>query len=269
MVGGAAYWVRQRGWKAVLGGPCPFDPLWLDLMGERGVLAEMRRRRLPRLSRHLGQRGGQLGRLGPASGRDARDPRPLQSATPRSGSPRPAIPPGATTRSEQARRFARRARCAGRAALLVWLARPAARRARCRRGSGSIRGTTTSARSTRDGRPKLLARLLRAGGVERLREVGAARRARARAGGAAGRRSPAAAASSARTLPSAFWRRAGRDRRSTISAGPASSRTSHWLRRPPRRPRASGARPTCATRQAMPRRWRRPGRCSTSRRRPP
>jgi CDP-paratose 2-epimerase len=40
MVGGAAYWVKQRGWKAVLGGPCPFDPLWLNLMGERGVLAE-------------------------------------------------------------------------------------------------------------------------------------------------------------------------------------------------------------------------------------
>ena len=40
MVGGAAYWVRRRGWKAVLGGPCPFDPRWLDLMGQRGVLAE-------------------------------------------------------------------------------------------------------------------------------------------------------------------------------------------------------------------------------------
>ncbi|MGV3651282.1 MAG: GDP-mannose 4,6-dehydratase, partial [Devosia sp.] len=38
MVGGAAYWVQQRGWKAVLGGPSPFDPYWLDLMGERGVL---------------------------------------------------------------------------------------------------------------------------------------------------------------------------------------------------------------------------------------
>jgi CDP-paratose 2-epimerase len=39
MVGGAAYWAKQRGWKPVLGGPSPFDPLWLDLMGERGVLA--------------------------------------------------------------------------------------------------------------------------------------------------------------------------------------------------------------------------------------
>lgn len=38
MVGGAAYWAKHRGWKPVLGGPSPFDPLWLDLMGERGVL---------------------------------------------------------------------------------------------------------------------------------------------------------------------------------------------------------------------------------------
>jgi CDP-paratose 2-epimerase len=38
MVGGAAYWAGHRGWKPVLGGPCPFDPYWLDLMGSRGVL---------------------------------------------------------------------------------------------------------------------------------------------------------------------------------------------------------------------------------------
>ncbi|MBX5013501.1 NAD-dependent epimerase/dehydratase family protein [Rhizobium lentis] len=38
MVGGAAYWAKHRGWKPVLGGPCPFDPYWLNLMGERGVL---------------------------------------------------------------------------------------------------------------------------------------------------------------------------------------------------------------------------------------
>jgi CDP-paratose 2-epimerase len=38
MVGGAAYWAQHRGWRAVLGGPCPFDPHWLALMGERGVL---------------------------------------------------------------------------------------------------------------------------------------------------------------------------------------------------------------------------------------
>lgn len=38
MVGGAAYWAQKRGWKTVLGGPSPFDPYWLNLMGERGVL---------------------------------------------------------------------------------------------------------------------------------------------------------------------------------------------------------------------------------------
>lgn len=41
MVGNAAHWTRQRGWKAVLGGPSPFDPVWLELMGERGLLAEV------------------------------------------------------------------------------------------------------------------------------------------------------------------------------------------------------------------------------------
>ena len=39
MVGAAAHWIEHRGWKAVLGGPSPFDPHWLRLMGERGVLA--------------------------------------------------------------------------------------------------------------------------------------------------------------------------------------------------------------------------------------
>ncbi len=38
MVGGAAYWAKKRGFKPVLGGPCPFDPSWVELMGERGVL---------------------------------------------------------------------------------------------------------------------------------------------------------------------------------------------------------------------------------------
>ena len=38
MIGAAAYWAQRRGWKAVLGGPCPFDPNWLELMGQRGVL---------------------------------------------------------------------------------------------------------------------------------------------------------------------------------------------------------------------------------------
>jgi CDP-paratose 2-epimerase len=39
MIGAAAHWTQQRGWKPVLGGPCPFDPNWLELMGKRGVLA--------------------------------------------------------------------------------------------------------------------------------------------------------------------------------------------------------------------------------------
>ncbi|MSU89209.1 NAD-dependent epimerase/dehydratase family protein [Rhodobacteraceae bacterium 2CG4] len=41
MVAGAAHWVQQRGWKTVLGGPAPFDAYWLNLMGERGLLAKM------------------------------------------------------------------------------------------------------------------------------------------------------------------------------------------------------------------------------------
>ncbi|NDU99792.1 NAD-dependent epimerase/dehydratase family protein [Pseudoroseicyclus tamaricis] len=41
MIGMAAHWVRERGWKPVLGGPAPFDPYWLDLMGQRGLLDYM------------------------------------------------------------------------------------------------------------------------------------------------------------------------------------------------------------------------------------
>jgi CDP-paratose 2-epimerase len=41
MVGAAAYWARQRGFETVLGGPSPFDPHWLRLMGERGILGQM------------------------------------------------------------------------------------------------------------------------------------------------------------------------------------------------------------------------------------
>ncbi|MCQ8782977.1 NAD-dependent epimerase/dehydratase family protein [Aurantimonas sp. CSK15Z-1] len=40
MIGAAAHWAQERGWKTVLGGPCPFDPNWLELMGQRGVLAK-------------------------------------------------------------------------------------------------------------------------------------------------------------------------------------------------------------------------------------
>lgn len=38
MMGGAAYWARQRGWKVAMPGASPFDPHWLDLMGQRGLL---------------------------------------------------------------------------------------------------------------------------------------------------------------------------------------------------------------------------------------
>jgi CDP-paratose 2-epimerase len=38
MVGAAAYWAKQRGWRTVLGGVSPIDPGWLELMRERGVL---------------------------------------------------------------------------------------------------------------------------------------------------------------------------------------------------------------------------------------
>jgi CDP-paratose 2-epimerase len=39
MVGATAFRVRQRGWQPVLGGPRSFDPSWLKLIGERGMLA--------------------------------------------------------------------------------------------------------------------------------------------------------------------------------------------------------------------------------------
>jgi CDP-paratose 2-epimerase len=38
MVGGAAYWMRQRGKKVVLGGMSPIDANWVALMADRGVL---------------------------------------------------------------------------------------------------------------------------------------------------------------------------------------------------------------------------------------
>jgi CDP-paratose 2-epimerase len=41
MIGDAAYWIRQRGWFPVLGGPSPFDPGFFRLMGERGILSLM------------------------------------------------------------------------------------------------------------------------------------------------------------------------------------------------------------------------------------
>jgi CDP-paratose 2-epimerase len=38
MIGGAAYWIRKRGKKAVLSGLWPSSPQWFDLMHQRGVL---------------------------------------------------------------------------------------------------------------------------------------------------------------------------------------------------------------------------------------
>lgn len=41
MIGHAAFWLRERGWQPVLGGPSPFDPGWLDMLGRRGLLGLM------------------------------------------------------------------------------------------------------------------------------------------------------------------------------------------------------------------------------------
>jgi CDP-paratose 2-epimerase len=38
MMIGAAYWAHQRGKKTVLGGMCPTDPNWLDLLCQRGAM---------------------------------------------------------------------------------------------------------------------------------------------------------------------------------------------------------------------------------------
>lgn len=38
MIGAAAFWARQRGKRVVLGGACPTDTNWLQLMGRRGIL---------------------------------------------------------------------------------------------------------------------------------------------------------------------------------------------------------------------------------------
>ncbi|HZF99009.1 MAG TPA: NAD-dependent epimerase/dehydratase family protein [Pseudoxanthomonas sp.] len=40
MIGQAAHWARQRGKKTVLGGMCPTDPNWLDMLGRREVLKQ-------------------------------------------------------------------------------------------------------------------------------------------------------------------------------------------------------------------------------------
>jgi len=41
MIAAAAYWVRQRGKRSVLGGMSPLDPNWLDLLAGRGALRDV------------------------------------------------------------------------------------------------------------------------------------------------------------------------------------------------------------------------------------
>jgi CDP-paratose 2-epimerase len=41
MIGMAAYWVRQQGKKAVLGGMSPVDEKWINLIGNQGVLSHI------------------------------------------------------------------------------------------------------------------------------------------------------------------------------------------------------------------------------------
>lgn len=41
MIGGAAYWAKQRGKKTVLGGMSPIDPHWLCAMFDRGVMSHI------------------------------------------------------------------------------------------------------------------------------------------------------------------------------------------------------------------------------------
>lgn len=41
MIKKAAYWAKQRGKKTLLGGMCPTDPNWLDLMARLGALADI------------------------------------------------------------------------------------------------------------------------------------------------------------------------------------------------------------------------------------
>jgi CDP-paratose 2-epimerase len=163
---GARARLEGRCWAA----PAPFDPLWLDLMGQRGLLAAMRGRGLPRLSRHLGQRGGgwrgwdmHLGEM--RNVLDRYNPEAEIWITEAGYS---------TWRNdemEQARRFASRAarrRPTGSTGTAGSDLPPDVPR---RRGCGSTRATTTWARSPAGNQPKLLARLLTAGGVERVREV--------------------------------------------------------------------------------------------------
>src|SRR5690606_5988612 len=41
MIGMAAHWAKYRGKKTLLGGMCPTDPNWIDLIGQHGALAHI------------------------------------------------------------------------------------------------------------------------------------------------------------------------------------------------------------------------------------
>ena len=60
MVGGAAYWMRQRGKRTVLGGTCPTDPPLLELLRQKRCARANRRHRPARFSGHLDARLARL-----------------------------------------------------------------------------------------------------------------------------------------------------------------------------------------------------------------
>ena len=70
MIGGAAYWARQRGKKTVLGGMSPIDGHWLCRMFELGVMEYIDVVGHPRLSRTSSTTAGRGGSgTSPWSGR--------------------------------------------------------------------------------------------------------------------------------------------------------------------------------------------------------
>jgi CDP-paratose 2-epimerase len=169
MVGGAAYWAKQRGFKPVLGGPCPFDPYWLNLMGERGVLNvvdavgfhgfpgtwDSEEGTWGGWDMHLGEMRRIIDRFNPAIRNLDHRNRLFHLAQRRDGAG-PAVHEGSDR--------------AGGSHVLVFLAGRGAGRA----GSGRpvVRSAALSPRCRHhDNQPKLLARLLLEGGVSRLEDV--------------------------------------------------------------------------------------------------
>ena len=93
MIGGAAYWAQAARQEDGLGGLGPIDPHWLRLMGERGVLDHIDAvgvHAFPvTFEFHWEGWAAKVARV-----RDVLD---KHGRAPRSGSPRPATPPGGTT----------------------------------------------------------------------------------------------------------------------------------------------------------------------------